>query len=55
MTVAADHVARDLDSSPAGQEHAVPAGSWVRNSKLGLVCLALDCLDEARGFPGIEA
>jgi hypothetical protein len=41
MTLAADHVARDLDSDPAGQEHAVPTGSWARNSKLGLVCVAL--------------
>ncbi len=41
MTLAADGAARDVDTRPATSKYAEPTGSWVRNSKLGLVCLAL--------------
>jgi hypothetical protein len=41
MATALDGVARNLDSSPAAKQHTTSTGGWVRNSKLGLVCLAL--------------
>jgi len=34
---------------------AMPGRFGLFQGDAGLVCLALDCLDEARGFPGIEA